>query len=121
VAARIVARRTGGAAVASGVIDHVADGTRAARVENGHPLMGAITGSGCMATALVGAFRAVQADPFLAATAAMIAFGIAGEIAAERSAGPGTFRQQLMDAVYGLDGDVIRARARATITPVTLA
>jgi hydroxyethylthiazole kinase len=47
----------------------------------------------------------------------MIAFGIAGEIAAERSAGPGTFRQHLMDAVYGLDGDVIRARARATITP----
>jgi len=23
-----------------------------------------------------------------------------------------------MDAVYGLDGDVIRTRARATITPV---
>src|SRR5450759_2792935 len=119
VAARIVARRTGGAAVASGVIDQVADATRAARVENGHPLMGAITGSGCMATALVGAFRAVQPDPFLAATAAMIAFGIAGEIAAERSAGPGTFRQHLMDAVYGLDGDVIRARARATITPAS--
>ena len=80
--------------------------------------MGAITGSGCMATALVGAFRAVQPDPFLAAAAAMIAFGVAGEIAAERSAGPGTFRQHLMDAVYGLDGEVIRARARATVTEV---
>ena len=117
-AARIVARRTGGAAVASGAIDHVTDGTRAALVENGHPLMGAITGSGCMATALVGAFLAVQQDPFLAATAAMVAFGVAGEIAAEHSAGPGTFRQQLMDAVYGLDGNAIRARARATVTGV---
>lgn len=120
-AARIVARRTGGAAVVSGPVDHVADATRTAQIANGHPLMGAITGSGCMATALVGAFRAVQPDPFLAAAAAMIAFGVAGEIAVERSAGPGTFRQHLMDAVYGLDGAAIRSRARATMTNVTAA
>jgi hydroxyethylthiazole kinase len=87
-------------------------------VENGHPLMGAITGSGCMATALVGAFLAVQPDAFLAAAAAMVAFGVAGEIAAEHSAGPGTFRPQLMDAVYGLDGEVVRLRARARVTEV---
>lgn len=120
-AARIVARRTGGAAVVSGAIDHIADASRCAAIANGHPLMGAITGSGCMATALVGSFRAVQPNPFLAAAAAMIAFGIAGEIAAERSAGPGTFRQHLMDAVYGLDGEVIRARTRATVSEVQLA
>lgn len=115
-AARIVAGLTGRAAVVSGEVDHVADATRTARIENGHPLMGAITGSGCMATALVGAFRAVEPDPFLAAAAASIAFGIAGEIAAERSAGPGTFRAQLMDAVYALDGEAIRARTRATVS-----
>src|SRR5579884_676488 len=71
-AARAVARRIGGAAVVSGATDFVADGTRLATIANGHPLMGAITGSGCMATALVGAFRAVVDDPFLAATSAMI-------------------------------------------------
>ncbi len=114
-AARAVARRTGGAAVVSGALDYVADGHRLATIANGHPLMGAITGSGCMASALVGAFRAVLADSFLAGAAAMIAFGIAGEVAAERSAGPGTFRQQLMDAVYALDGETIRARARASV------
>jgi len=117
-AALVVARRIDGTAVVSGATDHVADAARAVRVENGHPLMGAITGSGCMATALVGAFRSVERDPFLAAAAAMIAFGIAGEIAAERSAGPGTFRQHLMDAVYGLDGEAIRARTRATSVAV---
>jgi hydroxyethylthiazole kinase len=113
-AALRVAARTGGAAVASGVVDFVAaaDG-RFAEIHNGHALMGRITGSGCMATALVGAFLAVEPDPFLAAAEAMIAFGIAGEIAAEKSAGPGTFRAQLMDAVAALDGDVVRARARA--------
>ena len=39
-----------------------------ADVQNGHPLMGRITGSGCMATAMVGAFLAVEQDPFLAAS-----------------------------------------------------
>ncbi len=114
-AALRVASRTGGAAVASGVVDYVAGGGRLAEIHNGHALMGRITGSGCMATAMVGAFLAVESDPFLAAAEAMIAFGVAGEIAAEKSAGPGTFRQQLMDAVAGLDGDAVRARARASM------
>jgi hydroxyethylthiazole kinase len=114
-AARLAAARFGGAAVVSGEVDYVADATRVAEVHNGHQLMGRITGSGCMATAIVGAFLAVEPDPFLAATEAMIAFGIAGEVAAERSAGPGTFRQQLMDAVAGLDEATILALARATV------
>jgi hydroxyethylthiazole kinase len=42
----------------------------------------------------------------------MVAFGIAGEIAAEKSAGPGTFRANLLDAVAALDADAIRGRAR---------
>jgi hydroxyethylthiazole kinase len=113
-AARLAAARFGGAAVVSGAVDYIADGARVAEVQNGHPLMGRITGSGCMATAMVGAFLAVERDPFLAATEAMIAFGIAGEIAAERSAGPGTFRMQLMDAVAALDEATILARARAS-------
>ena len=114
-AALRVAAMTGGAAAASGVVDYVAGGGRIAEIHNGHALMARITGSGCMATALVGAFLAVETDPFLAAAEAMTAFGIAGELAAEKSAGPGTFRQQLMDAVAALDGDTIRARAQAIV------
>jgi len=114
-AARLAAERFGGVGVVSGAVDHVADATRSAEVHNGHALMSRITGSGCMATAMVGAFLAVEPDPFLAATEAMIAFGIAGEIAAERSAGPGTFRSQLIDAVAALDEASILARARSTM------
>jgi hydroxyethylthiazole kinase len=114
-AARAVARRTGGAAVASGVVDYVAAAARLAEVRNGDPLMARITGSGCMATALIGAFLAVETDPFLASVEAMIAFGIAGEAAAKISAGPGTFRQNLMDTVANLDRATILAAARATI------
>jgi hydroxyethylthiazole kinase len=114
-AVRAVAGRTGGAAVASGAVDYVADATRLAEVRNGDPLMGRITGSGCMATALIGAFLAVEPDPFLASVEAMIAFGVAGEAAAKISAGPGTFRQNLMDTVANLDRATILAAARATI------
>ena len=114
-AATRVAGMTGGAAVASGAIDFVAGGGRLAEIHNGHPAMGRITGSGCMATAMVGAFLAVEPDPFLAAAEAMIAFGIAGELAAERSGGPGTFHALLMDAVAGLDGATIRSRIRAVL------
>jgi hydroxyethylthiazole kinase len=110
-----VASMTGGAAAASGVVDYVAGGGRLAAIQNGHPLMGRITGSGCMATAMIGAFLAVEPDPFLAAAEAMIAFGIAGELAAERSGGPGTFRAVLMDAVAGLDAPAILARTRAVV------
>ena len=58
-AARLAAARFGGAAVVSGAVDYVADATRVAEVRNGHQLMGRITGSGCMASAMVGAFVAV--------------------------------------------------------------
>lgn len=114
-AARLAAARFGGTAVVSGAIDYLSDATRAGEVRNGHPLMGRVTGSGCMATAIVGAFLAVETDPFLAAIEAVIAFGIAGEIAAARSAGPGTFRAQLMDAVAALDEATILARTRASM------
>jgi hydroxyethylthiazole kinase len=114
-AVRVIADRTGGAAVASGTVDYVADATRLAEVRNGDALMGRITGSGCMATALIGAFLAVETDPFLASVEALIAFGIAGEAAAKISAGPGTFRQHLMDTVANLDRAAILAGARATI------
>jgi hydroxyethylthiazole kinase len=117
-AVRAVAARTRGAAVASGVVDYVGDRTRLAEIRNGHPLMGRITGSGCMATAMIGAFLAVEPDPFLAAAEAIIAFNIAGEMAASRSAGPGTFRQQLMDAVASLDQAAILARAKVKVGQV---
>jgi hydroxyethylthiazole kinase len=111
-AARKVAARTGGAAVASGAIDYAADAARAAEIRNGDPMMGRITGSGCMATALCGAFLAVEPDPFLAGVEAMIAFGIAGELAARISSGPGTFRANLIDAVANLDRAAIQERTR---------
>jgi hydroxyethylthiazole kinase len=93
----------------TGVYDIIAEngtrGQRVARVENGHPLLATITGSGCMATSLVGAFLAVEPDAWLATTAALVAMGVAGEMAARKAEGPGTFRSHLLDAVAQLDAE----------------
>lgn len=91
----------------TGASDIIADGERLARVDNGHPLLATITGSGCMSTTLVAAFHAIEPDAWLATTAALVAMGVAGEIAAPKAGGPGTFRSHLLDAVASLDENAI--------------
>ncbi len=111
----------------TGAVDLVADqagrsgGGRVAWIANGDPLLTQVTGSGCMATALVGAFLAVERDPWLASVAGLVAMGIAGELAAERAralrpiGGPGTFLALLFDAVAQLTADDYQRRQRVTV------
>ena len=54
--ARDLARRTGAVIAVSGVIDIVASAERVFALRNGDAMMSRITGSGCMLTALLGAF-----------------------------------------------------------------
>jgi hydroxyethylthiazole kinase len=96
----------------SGPVDHILLGGSLVRVLNGHPLMPRVTGLGCAATALSGAFAAVSADPFAAAVRAMAVMGIAGEMAAERAAGPGSFQVAFFDALYRLSESDVRTRLR---------
>jgi hydroxyethylthiazole kinase len=93
-------------------VDLVTDGARTVRVRNGHPLMSRVTGTGCAATATVGAFLAVDADPVGAAAGALAFFGLAGEIAAERAAAPGSFMIALLDALYTITPEALRAGCR---------
>ena len=99
----------------TGAQDLITDGERVAYAENGHPLLAAITGSGCMATTTVAAFLAVEADAWKAATAALLAFGLAGEIAASKAEGPGTFRSHLIDALAALDEKTFAHGQRVSI------
>ena len=109
------ARESGLTVVISGAKDIVTDGIRSAIVENGHAMMGKLSGTGCMAASLVAAFAAVCSDHVTSSTAALAAFGIAGERAAQKTSGPYSFRTALMDEVAGLlPEDVIRqARVRS--------
>jgi hydroxyethylthiazole kinase len=87
----------------TGAVDYVTDGERVLRVENGHPMMTRITALGCTATALTGAFLAVQPDPLLAAAQALGILGLCGETAARGVEGPGTLRLRIIDALYRMD------------------
>ncbi len=96
--------------VVSGEKDVVVAPDRRCVLANGCALMTRVTGMGCTATALTGAFLAVQPDPFLAAAHAMAVMGIAGELARDISAGPATLRMHFLDALYNLDEATIASR-----------
>lgn len=114
-AARRLAAETGAVVAVTGAVDYVTDGTRVIAIENGHPLMTRVTGLGCSATAVIGAFLAVEADVLMATVAALAAFGVAGEIAAETARGPGSLQVALLDALYRLDEATLDSRARVSI------
>ena len=96
----------------TGEIDTVTDGARFFKIANGHPLMASVTAMGCAESALVAAALAVEPDRLKAVVAALLIFGIAGDIAGEKAHGPGTFAVHILDALFSLDRAKIRARAK---------
>jgi hydroxyethylthiazole kinase len=71
-----------------------------------------ITAMGCAGSAVVAACLAVESDTIRAAVAALAIVGIAGELAAEKSSGPGSFATAVIDALYSLDGPMVSTRAK---------
>lgn len=113
-AARKLAEDSGAAIAITGEVDYVTDGRRVVEIHNGHALMTRVTGLGCSATAVIGAFLAVEPDALAATVAALAVFGVAGELAAEQARGPGSLQVELLDALYALDAATLTARARVT-------
>jgi hydroxyethylthiazole kinase len=99
----------------TGAADLITDGKRVGRVMNGHEMMSRLTGTGCMATAIIGAFLAVDPDPFRAASTALAYFGLAGEKAAVKGLGPGSFQTELLDALFLMKEEDLKAGARIQV------
>jgi hydroxyethylthiazole kinase len=111
--ARTAARNLGLVASVTGPVDHVSDGERVLAIANGHELLAAVTGTGCMSSAITGCFLAVAWDrPLEAAAAALAAFGVAAEDAARDAQGPGSFHVGLYDALAALEPETLDARAK---------
>ncbi len=111
--AQAAARSLGTVVAVTGPTDFVSDGERVVAVANGHELLGTVSGTGCMATAVTGAFLAAKPEePLEAAAEALVTFGVAGEDAARGANGPGTFHAALYDALYNLDPATLDERAR---------
>lgn len=99
----------------SGSIDIVANKEKAYVIRNGNPIMAKITGTGCMSTALIGAFCGGNSDNILEATAAAVAaMGISGDIAFEKmkkfEGGTMMFRMFLIDSISNLTSEIINKR-----------
>lgn len=119
-AAQALAQRTRGVVCVSGPTDHILDVKRRwARLANGHVWMTRVTGVGCSATALIGAFCAVQPDAWRATVAAMALLGVVGEVAAEkvmaRGAGVGSLQTALLDELHLLDQTSFEQRLKLEV------
>jgi hydroxyethylthiazole kinase len=115
--AAAAARALGCTVAVTGSVDHIAGPGGSAAVSNGVAILGQVTGTGCMSTALCGCFAAVNRDdPLRAATEALAAFGVAAEHAAVGARGPGSFHVNLYDCVAGLDPETLDSEVRIEVT-----
>lgn len=101
----------GSVVAVSGAVDLVTDARRTTRISTGHPWLTTITGGGCALGAVMAAFAALTDDAYAATLAAVTAYTVAAEVAAERATGPGSFAVALLDALASLDADTLRDRA----------
>jgi len=114
--AKDFAEKSGSTIAITGKVDIVSDGRKVAKISNGDAMLATVTGTGCMATTVTGGFLAVQADPFIAATGALVTFGLAGEAAAAVAEGrPGTFHVALYDSLALLAPEDIAKGAKVEL------
>jgi hydroxyethylthiazole kinase len=60
----------------------------------------------------MGAFLAVEPDVIMAAASALAYFGLAGEKAAVKADGPGSFQPALLDALYNIKAEHVSKGAK---------
>ena len=112
--------------VATGEEDYVSDGTRVFAVPHGHPIMTAVTGTGCLLGAVLAAFfsayypykDSMSIGEFLAY--ALAYYGLAGESAVKVSGiKPGSFSVAFIDALNTLDDEVLVSenRVQSVVVP----
>jgi len=98
--ARTLNRQLGSVVCITGATDYIVGGQEIHAVANGHAMMTRVTGLGCTASSLCGAFAAVNANYDQAAAHAMAVMGIAGEMAARLASGPGSLQMAFIDSLY---------------------
>lgn len=113
--AKTLSKQYNAAIIISGKVDVIVDQDLVEEFDRGSPLMPTITGSGCLLTAVIGAFHAVEVDRFQAAKIGTLFYGICGEIAEQNAKGPGTFRAEFLDALYSFEKLSSRKSAKTIV------
>lgn len=120
-AAKMLARKIGGVVCISGATDIITnkDG-KTVFLQNGHPWMTKITGTGCSATAMIGAFAAVQPDYWRATVSAMAYLGVVGEVATEtvmkQNEGVGSLQIKILDGLQLMTENEFLTRLKMSVS-----
>ncbi len=113
--AKAFAKKTGAVIAITGAIDIVCNREKAYVIRNGHAMMSAVTGTGCMLSSLTAAYITANPNAVLEATAAAVcSMGLAGEIAYARRSdmdGNASYRNYMIDAIYNMTPDMLEEGA----------
>ncbi len=102
-------------AVVTGAEDTVSGNKKTFVVKNGHALMGEFVGTGCMSASVIGCFAAVEKDYAVASASALACYGVAGELAAQESKAPASFKVSFFDRVYSLTAEQADSMSKAEV------
>jgi len=97
----------------TGYTDFVSDGVNVYEVrlrvesQNLEKVIHRVTGLGCIVSALIGAFLAIE-NPLKATIAGLATFKAVSYKASEETPYPGSFHVKLYDWLYRIDGDIVR-------------
>ncbi|MBA4602635.1 hydroxyethylthiazole kinase [Thermoactinomyces mirandus] len=98
----------------TGKEDILTDGVTHYMVQNGHPMLTKVTGTGCLLSSVLGAFVAVEENHLLAAVSGVASYGVAAELAARKTGekGPGHFQILFLDQLYRLSEEDLSSLGR---------
>lgn len=97
--------------VITGEVDVITDGKTTYVGKNGHPILTKVTGTGCLLTSVIGAFLAVEKDLLVACASAISIYGVAAELAAEKTFedGPGSFQVEFLNQLAKVNAEHLEA------------
>lgn len=98
----------------SGEIDYISDGKKVAKINNGTALFPKITGSGCLLSAVCGAFLTLDEDNFDLTLSACTSYAVAGQIVKENlnDNQTGQFYVGLLDSLAKIDDETVQKYAK---------
>ena len=98
--------------VETGAVDRIVSGEKEISLANGDPAMARTIATGCALGALIAILAAKTQNHIVASLAGLSWYCVAGEIAASRSKGPGSFQAEFLDALFSIGLDEIRDRTK---------
>lgn len=101
--------------VATGKIDTITDGQKIIKINNGTPKLKSVTGTGCMSASLIASYVGACEEKLYAAAMGILTMSLCGELADKENISIGSFKKELMDKVYELNEDTIKAFAKVEI------